>query len=76
MTQGERDTVQALISAAIRVVRTPMTGVGIDTPMARSVFGLAITLAAMGLIGVDEAQRASLVVSDDGLDEIIGKPKG
>lgn len=72
MTQEERDAVQRLISAAIRVVRTPMTGVGIDSPMARAVFGLAVQLAAAGFIKVDEAQRAADSLSLEAVGEAAG----
>jgi hypothetical protein len=56
MTQDEADAMQSLMSAAIRVARTPMTGVDLCCPMARAIFGLTIQLAAAGFIKVDEAQ--------------------
>lgn len=55
MTQAELDALQHLVSAAIRVVRTPLSET--DTPMCRSVLALGMQLAAMGFIKLDEAQR-------------------
>ena len=74
MNQEERDAMQALLSASIRVVRTPMTGVPIDSPMARAVFNLAVQLAAAGFILVDEAQQAAAALSIEAVcDEANGK---
>jgi hypothetical protein len=56
VTDEERDAVQSLVSAALRVVRAPLTGVDLYSPMARAIFNLTLQLAAAGFIRIEEAQ--------------------
>lgn len=72
MNDEDRDLIQHLASAAIRVARTPMTGVPIDSPIARAIFNLTLQLASMGFIAVKEAQDAAHRVSDEGFHEVMG----
>lgn len=73
MTQDEADAMQGLISAAVRVVRTPMTGVDMHSPMARAIFNLTVQLAAAGIIRADEAVEVGQKLPDDALDLEIRK---
>lgn len=68
------DEVQGLISAAVRVVRTSMKGVPIDSPMARALFGLAIELQAAGILQGDETKAASDRLSLDAINQETGAP--
>lgn len=73
MTEGERDAVQGLISAMVRVARAPMTGVNLHSPMARAIFNLTIQLAAAGIIKTDEAQAMGREMPDETFEAEVPK---
>lgn len=68
MTSEEASAMQALIIAAVRVARTPMTGIDLCSPMARAIFALTMQLAAAGFIKTNEATNMGEKMPQEAID--------